>query len=986
MLIGHWPLNGNTNDISTYGNNGVPTNVTYTTGKIGQAASFNSGRIDVKSNGFGSFNFQEFSISAWVRYDGSTGDRIIWAYDFTSHVQPYYSQHLRFSHNNIILAWNDGAQFRAIIHSIAMPANTWTHITGTFKFGEQKLYVNGILVQSSTRQDVITYYNTPVQIGAANYTTGTTFLGNDIRVFNHALTDIEIQEIARANILHYSFDDFQEPTTNYGRMLETVSLASGLSSSWSIQKLDRDTVKVTALINNPSFATFGDITTTLTGTRFIPAGSPVTLSCEIVDFKGSLDRIYPASGGFGTLIGNAGSFSQGPAGIYLGRRFRTITHTSNWTHNIIIRISGAANILAGDYLTIRLTQIEEKAYPTEYVHTSRIGQVNDYSGFFNHSNALTEATTPRWIPEAKIGTGAYRFFGESGNRFIDFPFTSVNDYPFTISAWIKTFSTNRQIAVSLNRDTTTYWSIGTNEGKPSTEVRPAQFISVGTTTITNQWVHLTGVFTSTNVKMFLNGSLEFENSNIADISNPPNKLMIGRQRDIAIGTGHGPLLFDGEIDDVRIYTTVLSDKDILDLYNTKAEIEQSGVLYARDFLSNAEETVNLLSGQTISFSALTVNISTQNLGEGRYRVTSTSFISPFTFGTIRLNLPAGILINGLTYNVSLKYRIISGSSPSFSTSDWCDQPVTREAINFAEYTLETAFGSRSTYDNTFKFMDYNFSANTVIEIWDIQLEQRAGRTSYISTFRPAIELPSTLDFAGDEVHETGTANFEDFSTVGITDGLIAYYPLRDNGNDYSGNNFNGTVNNLSSTSGKDGSTFNFDGVLGNGIFTNNFPLRNVSEFTISLWLYNTTVASARGICGQDDCVEFAIHTSGTILLYTNGHTNLSWTWDTAAYPLNEWHHVVVTNKANLKVLYMDGTQVASVASGGLTVNTGFPFTIGDKVLNQSDSGIIGKMQDIKVFNRALTAEEIMIEYNTMFNNEVQIHESGVLYAKDIVQY
>jgi hypothetical protein len=46
----------------------------------------------------------------------------------------------------------------------------------------------------------------------------------------------------------------------------------------------------------------------------------------------------------------------------------------------------------------------------------------------------------------------------------------------------------------------------------------------------------------------------------------------------------------------------------------------------------------------------------------------------------------------------------------------------------------------------------------------------------------------------------------------------------------------------------------------------------------------------------------------------------------------------------------------------------------------------GDIAYVKLFNRALTPEEIAIEYNTMFNNEVQIHESGVLYAKDIKQY
>jgi len=48
----------------------------------------------------------------------------------------------------------------------------------------------------------------------------------------------------------------------------------------------------------------------------------------------------------------------------------------------------------------------------------------------------------------------------------------------------------------------------------------------------------------------------------------------------------------------------------------------------------------------------------------------------------------------------------------------------------------------------------------------------------------------------------------------------------------------------------------------------------------------------------------------------------------------------------------------------------------------------GDIDYVKVFNRALTEEEIRIEYNTMFNNEVQIHNSDMetLYAKNLIQY
>ena len=54
-------------------------------------------------------------------------------------------------------------------------------------------------------------------------------------------------------------------------------------------------------------------------------------------------------------------------------------------------------------------QIEQKGYATRFAFGSRPGTITDKSGFFNHSSALTEANTPRWVPNAKIGAGAYLF-------------------------------------------------------------------------------------------------------------------------------------------------------------------------------------------------------------------------------------------------------------------------------------------------------------------------------------------------------------------------------------------------------------------------------------------------------------------------------------------------------------------------------------------------------------------------------------------------
>jgi hypothetical protein len=51
--------------------------------------------------------------------------------------------------------------------------------------------------------------------------------------------------------------------------------------------------------------------------------------------------------------------------------------------------------IAGDgYFYVTEPQIEKKNYPTEFTTLSRIGNVNDYSGFFNISN-LSEEYSPR---------------------------------------------------------------------------------------------------------------------------------------------------------------------------------------------------------------------------------------------------------------------------------------------------------------------------------------------------------------------------------------------------------------------------------------------------------------------------------------------------------------------------------------------------------------------------------------------------------------
>jgi len=81
-------------------------------------------------------------------------------------------------------------------------------------------------------------------------------------------------------------------------------------------------------------------------------------------------------------------------------------------------------------------QYEKKDHSTPFVYGSRTGQVNDYSGYDNHSIALTEVNTPQWVVDNKIGTGGYKFIASKQTYIQPASYLMSTYKGFTTSAWI----------------------------------------------------------------------------------------------------------------------------------------------------------------------------------------------------------------------------------------------------------------------------------------------------------------------------------------------------------------------------------------------------------------------------------------------------------------------------------------------------------------------------------------------------------------------
>jgi hypothetical protein len=200
-LIGWWPLDGNTNDYSVNGNNGVPTSITYANGKIGQAASFNEANSIITTNVSLLNNIGSYTFALWA-YVTSTTFQSLMGQDDLIEFGIYTT-------NNLYL-WQGGRTVDWVWDTVNYPLNNWYHITVVARLGSPfTLYINGQQVATGSNVIAATTSVRPFNIGNQTFSTGTQRWGgllNDVRVYNHALSKKEINELVKAKVLHYTFN------------------------------------------------------------------------------------------------------------------------------------------------------------------------------------------------------------------------------------------------------------------------------------------------------------------------------------------------------------------------------------------------------------------------------------------------------------------------------------------------------------------------------------------------------------------------------------------------------------------------------------------------------------------------------------------------------------------------------------------------------------------------------------------------------------
>jgi hypothetical protein len=203
-------------------------------------------------------------------------------------------------------------------------------------------------------------------------------------------------------------------------------------------------------------------------------------------------------------------------------------------------------------------------------------------------------------------------------------------------------------------------------------------------------------------------------------------------------------------------------------------------------------------------------------------------------------------------------------------------------------------------------------------------------------------------------------------------GLIACYPLDNSANDLSGNNYNGTTNNVTAAADRFGnlnSAYHFSGSASYiSLPTTAFLL---DTFTYSVWCKPNPIPASGNYYSilsiGGSLADQAILLANDAISSNIGFGAASWGSNVTPHDCNQnslpaanqWYHVVMTRTNTMLNFYVNDVLVCTGSAGN--TDAGYLNTITGLIGSRagtSGQNFSGDIDDVRIFNRALTLSEI----------------------------
>ena len=538
------------------------------TGKLGGCYSFNGSNNYIKGNYIAT---ETMSFACWVYLPAViTGKHVFDAR--TSGAAGYQPIYLTAS---TIQIGNSGTGYTNFNYTWV--ANTWYHICVTHDSTQGKCYINGELIGTSTNAKG--YAN-----GSCNFTLGSrcnqsnysNVKLNDVRIYDHCLSPMEVKELSKGLVLHY-------PLNRQGWGQENLLLTNSNPTTTSLTGWGANGGSNFVLSNVSSSSASGGraIRVTYTGTSKIPGGIYKLLGTDPTTLESGANytvsaRLRASKNCQLTLYNETMS---GVADINVTTKWKTFSYTApvNYGGTYSANIIGIPSTQVSQNMWVECdwTKFEkgDKATPwcpnaSESLYTLLGLNSNieyDASGFNNNGTRIGTFSWTSNTPKYKVS----QVFNGTDNA-IQTPnlTTMITDKNYTIACW-----TYKTVIGTKNYQTIYGGPSGFElEARSSSSTSPLYRIHNwgGGSTPYNfgEWTHFCFVHTDSDSKLYVNGKLKITGTS-ANI--PSGNYFVGAWN---TSTSQN---YEGLMSDFRIYATALSANEVKALYQNEAYVDSNGV-------------------------------------------------------------------------------------------------------------------------------------------------------------------------------------------------------------------------------------------------------------------------------------------------------------------------------------------------------------------------------------------------------------------------
>jgi len=305
--------------------------------------------------------------------------------------------------------------------------------------------------------------------------------------------------------------------------------------------------------------------------------------------------------------------------------------------------------------------------------------------------------------------------------------------------------------------------------------------------------------------------------------------------------------------------------------------------------------------------------------------------------TVNNVAPTGALSNNGPVNVGANVTISFGSQNDVSSAD-----------RAAGYTYSFDFDNNGT--------------------WEVTDSTTASATTSYATSGSKTVKGRIKDKDGGFTDYTTTVTVNNSTNPG----LVAYFSFDEGSGTTTGSTVGGLTGSISGATwatGQTGGALSFDGVNDWVTVADTNSLDLTTEMTLEAWvrptaingwetvvLKETTGELAYALYGDNNADTGGAHRPGAWI--RQGSTSYS-TLGTAQLGVNTWAHLAATYDGAVLQMYVNGTLASSLNhSGAINTSTGVLRIGGNSVWGEYFNGLI---DDVRVYNRALSASEILAD-------------------------